>query len=112
METTDSINEWAKEQFGDIPEQFYGRAVERAFEELIELWEELDHERGVLVSIGDEIADVAIVLMRLMGRFKYREGQCILPEDLQAIVDLKMKKNRGRKWASDGTGHGYHIKDM
>lgn len=115
METPKSINEWAKSEFGDIPAQYYGRAVERALEELIEAFDELtcpltNSTQEDIDQIAWEMADVAIVLMRLLGHFKYREDQCVLPDALQEYVDTKMAKNRGRRWTSDGTGHGYHIK--
>lgn len=30
---------------------------------------------------------------------------------LWPVIDRKMEINRGRRWRSDGTGHGYHVRD-
>jgi hypothetical protein len=31
--------------------------------------------------------------------------------NVQLVIDMKMQVNRKRKWASDGTGHGYHVRE-
>ena len=115
-ETAESINEWAKEAFGPIPEECQGRAVERALEELVEAYETTegfyDQMGGeeMLSALEDELADTAIVLLRLCGHFGKEPGMN-LPPGLQLRIDEKMQKNRMRRWKPDGTGHGYHIKE-
>jgi NTP pyrophosphatase (non-canonical NTP hydrolase) len=52
-------------------------------------------------EITEEAADVVIVLYRLAA---------MCGRDLHEVIDSKMAVNRGRKWKSDGTGHGYHVR--
>jgi NTP pyrophosphatase (non-canonical NTP hydrolase) len=52
-------------------------------------------------EIGEECADVAILLHLICGRRKL---------DLDAEIARKMEKNRGREWRVDETGCGYHVK--
>ena len=115
METPESINAWAESEFGRIPEKYYGRAIHRAMEELLEVYDEtllsVPFDSYDFDHMLYEIADVAIVLMRLMGHFKFNMDMSRMPQELIDAIDVKMNKNRGRRWESDGTGHGYHIKE-
>jgi len=112
METAKTINAWAEATFGRIPDDQLGRGIERALEELVETFETVEHtgpgQGANLEAVKEELADVAIVLLRLAGHHGY-SPECTLPDELQALVDEKMTRNRQRHWRSDGTGHGYHI---
>jgi NTP pyrophosphatase (non-canonical NTP hydrolase) len=55
-----------------------------------------------LDKVPEEMADCEIVL-RVLAQ---RRGV-----DLQAEVDRKMAVNRSRRWAVDGDGTGYHVKE-
>jgi len=96
-ETQESIGAWADETFGvvtDLP-----RAVGRAGEELAELKEAAETLTPQDMIV--EMADVVIVLMRLAN---------VIGQDLTAAINAKMAINRQRVWKTDGTGHGYHVK--
>jgi len=97
-ETQESISCWAEETFGPIGSN--ARAVARANREMAELLEHVTSDENH-PEAAEEIADIVIVLSRVMTR---------LGADLQAEIDRKMAKNRARKWRLDGTGHGYHVK--
>jgi len=98
-ETQATISAWAEETFG--PSGSNARAIARANREMAELLEHVTADDRH-PEAAEEIADIVIVLSRVMTR---------LGVDLQAEIDRKMAKNRARKWKLDGTGHGYHVKD-
>lgn len=111
METQVTICEWADNTFGKIVDTV--DAVDRASQELKELRNAaVDYdlirnfggsaEHSARLKVGQEIADVIIVLKRLAQHL-------LLPTDI--LVDTKMEINRERKWKVDGRGHGQHIKD-
>ncbi len=97
QETPASIAKWIDETFGTSSTNM--RCAERANEEMEEL---LDAVRLGLRKAPEECADVVIVLCGLCSRLGF---------DLWDEVNRKMAVNRGRKWALDGTGCGYHVKD-
>ena len=98
-ETQATISAWAEATFG--PSGSNARAIARANREMAELLEHVTADDRH-PEAAEEIADIVIVLSRVMTR---------LGVDLQAEIDRKMVKNRARKWRLDGTGHGYHVKD-
>lgn len=98
-ETQASISAWAEKTFG--PAGSNARAIARANREMAELLEHVTSD-DQHPEAAEEIADIVIVLSRVMTR---------LNVDLQAEIDRKMAKNRARKWRLDGTGHGYHVKE-
>lgn len=96
-ETQQSISAWATATFGEAGSNI--RVAVRANEEMAELLRALaidSHHPKAL----EEMADVIIVFMRLAER---------LGGDLFEAIDCKMATNRTRHWASDGSGHGYHV---
>jgi hypothetical protein len=97
-ESQRSIIQWADNTFGrsTSPIRQAGRAVEEMLE-FIALYEDFsdDPTYEKIQALQMEGADVVIVLYRFIGD----------------AIDRKMAINRKRKWRSDGTGHGYHIKD-
>jgi MazG-like family len=99
VETQATISAWAESTFG--PSGSNARAIARANREMAELLEHVTADDRH-PEAAEEIADIVIVLSRVMTR---------LGVDLQAAIDRKMTKNRARKWKLDGTGHGYHVKD-
>lgn len=98
-ETQESIEEWRLNTFG--PSMSTMRIAARANEEMSELLRALSVDDGN-PKAAVEIADVVIVLYGVATR---------LGVDLHAEVDKKMEINRARRWALDGTGHGYHVRD-
>lgn len=98
-ETQATISAWAEKTFGAAGSN--ARAVARANREMAELLEHVTSDERH-PEAAEEIADVVIVLSRVMTR---------LGVDLQGEIDRKMTVNRARKWRLDGTGHGYHVED-
>ena len=98
-ETQESVSTWAANTFG--PAISNVRVAIRANEEMAELLRALASD-DESVKAPREAADVLIVLYVLATR---------LGVDLHEEVDRKMAINRARKWALDGTGHGYHVRD-
>lgn len=96
--TPQDITIWADKTFGQAKSTI-GMAA-RMNEEVAELIVALAREDTV-ENIHKEIADIYIVLSRLA---------CYLNCDIQQNVNKKMEINVKRKWMSDGTGHGYHVK--
>lgn len=97
-ETQRTIAEWAFQTFG--PVRSNASIAARANREMAELLFALSVEDdGDEDAIGEEIADVVIVLSRLADRIGI---------DLAEAVDRKMAKNRAREWVLDGHGHGQH----
>jgi MazG-like family len=99
VETQATISAWAESTFG--PSGSNARAIARANREMAELLEHVTADDRH-PEAAEEIADIVIVLSRVMTR---------LGVDLQDEIDRKMAKNRARKWKLDGTGHGYHVKE-
>jgi NTP pyrophosphatase (non-canonical NTP hydrolase) len=97
LETQATISQWADETFGTAGSN--ARAAARANEEMAELLANLTSDDNHSKA-GDEIADVFIVLYRVATN---------LGVDVHEEIDAKMKTNRSRLWALDGTGHGYHV---
>lgn len=98
-ETQRTISEWADETFGSAGSN--ARVAGRANEEMAELIRALTADNNH-PKAKEEIADIFIVL--------YRLGTC-LGVDVHEEVNRKMQVNRNRTWKSDGTGHGYHVRD-
>lgn len=93
------IAEWAEKTFGPAPS--LARIAARANEEMAELLRAATSGKtGVIV--GEEAADVVIVLYRLAET-------CGV--NLDMLIHQKMQINAGRDWQSDPTGHGYHVRD-
>lgn len=96
-ETQGSIVRWAKRTFGVASER---QLIERAFEELCELW-----DVGLQDDQREEWADTYIVLCQLADRL----GTVLpLSEQQQEEVDMKMAVNRKRSWRVWDTGVGQH----
>jgi NTP pyrophosphatase (non-canonical NTP hydrolase) len=96
-ETQDSITEWARETFGPA---HFEQLVARLNEEVAELITAALSEKTSWSDVAAECADVYIMLAQVAS-YCYR--------DLGAAVDLKMKINRARVWATDGKGTGQHV---
>lgn len=97
-ETQASISRWADETFGPVSSN--ARVAARANEEMAELLRALTSD-DAHPKAAEEVADVFIVLYRVATR---------LGVDLHEVIDAKMAVNRARVWATDGTGHGYHVR--
>lgn len=97
-ETGSSISEWIADTFGTTGTN--ERVAIRANEEMAELLRAVA-DGTPADKVREECADVVIVLARVCARFG---------GDLFAEIDRKMEINRGRKWALDGSGCGYHVK--
>jgi NTP pyrophosphatase (non-canonical NTP hydrolase) len=109
IENQKTISDWATSVFGE-PKSIVTIA-RRALDEMgellikagaIEVWESVedipvDEEYEGLAS---EAADVTIILMQLCE---------MVGLDLLEEIDIKMKKNRERKWKTDGNGVGQHV---
>lgn len=98
MKIQKTIGIWGDRVFGPVRDP--AALVHRAQQELEELKAAV--EAGGTFAIGDEIADVVILLYRLADR-------CGLDLDLE--VERKNVRNQARKWASNGDGTGTHIAD-
>ncbi len=98
-ETSVSISDWANATFGEIDSNM--SVFNRAWKEWNELSGKL-HDSDDHPGTPEEIADVAIVLARIMTRFG---------TDLQVEIDKKMRINRARKWKLTGDGHGQHVEE-
>lgn len=98
-EDSASITAWVDGAFGTEASPF--RRVARGNEEMAELITAVASDAPP-EKIGEEAADVAILLHLICGR---------MGMDLDNEVRLKMEKNRGRQWAVDDTGCGYHVRD-
>ena len=98
-ETQSSISDWAMNTFG-VPGSDASVAA-RANREMAELVQAVVSGHPAH-KIREEIADVMIVLYRLMER---------CGGDMQREVDKKMAINRTREWILDGDGHGQHVKE-
>lgn len=94
-----SITQWIEETFG--PAGSNARVVARANEEMAEVLKSVTID-DCHPSLAEEMADVVIVLYRVATR---------LGVDLHGEIDKKMAVNRARKWALDGSGCGYHVKE-
>ena len=97
-ETMQSIIDWQNETFG--PSRNHMRTVTRANEEMAELLTAVS--LGNLYKVGEEIADIFLVLCGIAGPLNIN----IFDE-----IDAKMAVNRERKWTITDEGHGYHVKD-
>ena len=97
-ETQKSMTEWADEMFGPAPS--LARIAARANEEMAELIRAVTSDTPTQ-HIGEEIADVVIILNRLAS---------VAGLNLNNAIDTKMQTNRHREWRRDGTGHGYHVR--
>lgn len=98
-EITASITEWVDSTFGVTDNPF--RRASRANEEMAELITAIASDESD-ATIGEEAADVAILLHLICGRVGL---------DLDEQIARKMEKNRSREWRVDRTGCGYHVKD-
>lgn len=92
-----AIAAWADETFGE-PTTMTATAT-RANKEMAELLVAVEAGQGQ--SAVEEVADIVIVLCRLMDH---------LCGDIWTEVEKKMKVNRARDWKLDGRGQGYHVK--
>jgi NTP pyrophosphatase (non-canonical NTP hydrolase) len=98
-----TITEWANSTFGETKD--FKLLFNRMYEELEELKELVDYtETDDLMSysekLAEELADVFIVGVQLFS---------FLQSDLITEVNIKMHKNRARKWQTSGDGVGQHI---
>lgn len=97
IETQKTISDWAQATFGPLGSNMAVAA--RANQEMAELIKELTLNDNSPKAI-EEIADIVIVLYRLVERHNRNLGDAI---------DAKMAINRARKWRLDGAGQGYHV---
>lgn len=97
-ETQDSITRWARATFGAKISN--ARIGARANTEMAELLRELAQSKPNPAKVAEEVADVVIVLMRLLSQ---------LGITLASAVDRKMATNRKRKWVRTGVGIGQHV---
>jgi len=95
-ENQHSVAQWAFETFGPASHE---RCASRTNEEMAELLSAIS--TGDWPYAAKELADVMICLYRLAEN---------LGIDLHAEVNRKMSTNRRRKWKTDGTGCGYHVR--
>ena len=104
VESQRSIADWADFTFGPCSKRIHAvRRARQEMNEFIALHTDMIDELPVSDrQLVDEAADVVITLFRLAH---------VLKADLMSRVDTKMVINRQRRWQSDGTGHGQHIKD-
>jgi NTP pyrophosphatase (non-canonical NTP hydrolase) len=96
-ESQATINEWIADTFGEAGSNISVAA--RANQEMAELIMKLaidDNDREAI----EEVADVVIVLYRLVHHFD---------ADLAEQINRKMGINRDRRW-DVANGHGYHVK--
>ncbi len=98
METPKTVAAWARDTFGQA--STHANIAARANVEMAELLTALTAD-DQHPKTAEEIADIFICLYRLIDS---------LGVDIQVEIDRKMTINRARKWALDGTGHGYHVK--
>lgn len=94
VETPLTVAMWAQETFGEV-RPFVAAA--RANEEMAELLTATT--LGDVDKVGEELADVIIVLYHLAGSAGI---------DVQEEIDRKMRINRGRNWRKTDRGTGYH----
>ncbi|HLK86069.1 MAG TPA: MazG-like family protein [Candidatus Binataceae bacterium] len=96
-ETQASIYSWGLDTFGPVkhPSTYANRANLEMAELIVAAASDNDAD-----LIGEEIADVFIVLFHLAEEVGI---------DALTYVDRKMDKNRRRKWRVDGNGTGHHI---
>jgi NTP pyrophosphatase (non-canonical NTP hydrolase) len=94
-----TISAWAQDTFGPVGSNILvaARANQEMAELLMALAANESHPKA-----AEEIADIFIVLYRLMGR---------LGAGVQEEIDKKMAINRTRKWLLDGVGQGYHVRE-
>jgi hypothetical protein len=95
-ETSQMIRDWGDRAFGEV--QDLRVLLTRARQEIEELEEAIIRQDRV--GAGEEAADVAILLHRLVG---------ILGLELSEAVDAKMAVNRARRWHVAGDGTGAHV---
>ena len=99
-ETQFTISAWADEEFGKVKDLKH--AFRRTQEELTELNIEMTCLNPNPSRIINEMADVVITFYRCAA---------VMGQSLDQAISHKMSVNRSREWASDGTGHGYHLKE-
>lgn len=99
QETADSIAQWIDDTFGESTRE---RSSVRANEEMAELLTAV-HDGSPAAKVIDECADVVICLVRVCAQHG---------GDLFTAIEHKMEVNRSREWSLDGTGCGYHVKDV
>ena len=95
-ETQQTVAKWAEDTFGPVSE--HRVLVTRAITEMQELLEAVENKDTT--EIGQEAADITILLWRLME---------LTGLNLTEEVTKKMRENRARKWAPKGDGTGKHI---
>lgn len=96
-ETQKSISDWAIETFGEAGSNL--RVALRANNEMAELLDMLAVDDNDSRA-GEEIADLFIVLARLLDK---------MGVNLDEEIQRKMKINRARVWTKDGSGCGQHV---
>src|SRR5690606_8854469 len=105
-ETQKTIYDWAIATFGQPAEGSRGRyaVIERTIGEMRE-FAALSADGSLEptpAEIADEAADVVIMLYQVCQLYGV---------DLATAVEMKMEKNRRRKWKVNGLGVGQHIRE-
>jgi hypothetical protein len=94
IEDQESISAWADQTFG--PASSNARVAARANEGMAELL------RALIAKAAEKVANVVIVLCRLMTRMGRNLGE---------ELARKMAINRTRQRNLTADGHGYHVRD-
>jgi len=97
METVESVSKWAEETFGECTPE---AALNRAMQEMEELYELVNHGNPDLITQYDVVKEAADVCITL-----YRYIYLVDPE----AIEKKMAVNRKRQWKLDGKGCAQHI---
>jgi hypothetical protein len=129
-ETSASIAQWQNETFG--PAETTWERVDRSDRRIGEAFGAIHHDIGTdlsgrpnlsrAVRAAEELAELIELLVKDDNDPKATE-ECadidIVLRGIDAVhgveradeVDRKMAKNRARRWATTGDGHGQHVKD-
>jgi NTP pyrophosphatase (non-canonical NTP hydrolase) len=95
METSQTIEKWGRETFGEAELNALALRAKEELEELIAAIKAGESHADIVA----EAADVTILLHRLTGT---------LNMELSKAVEAKMIINRAREWTRSGDGTGQH----